>query len=75
MGQFSGTHISQLHSGFSTLLCRIMHIEGMKCVNIIMIGPVIVEIERVENGELVVPVMAHLCATPLSWPLTHDRVS
>ena len=47
--------------------------EGIKyVVNLIEIGPVVIEMRGVENGELAVPV---LCVTWLSWPLTHDRVS
>ena len=30
--------------------------EGIKYVNLIEIGPVVIEIQRVENGELTVPV-------------------
>ena len=30
--------------------------EGIKYVNLIEIGPVVIEIQGVENGELVVPV-------------------
>ena len=30
--------------------------EGIKYVNFIEIGPVVIEIQRVENGELAVPV-------------------
>ena len=30
--------------------------EGIKCVNLIEIGPVVIEIYRVENCELAVPV-------------------
>ena len=46
--------------------------EGIKYVSFIEIGPVVIEIQGVENGELVV---THLCVTRLSWPLTHDCVS
>ena len=49
--------------------------EGIKFVNLIEIGPVVIEIRGAENGELAVPVITHLCVTRLSWPLTHDRVS
>ena len=30
--------------------------EGIKCVNLIEIGPVVIEIRGAENGELAVPV-------------------
>ena len=30
--------------------------EGIKCVNLIEIGPVVIEIQGVENGDLVIPV-------------------
>ena len=48
----------------------------MESINLIEIGPMVIDIRRIENSELAVPVNnAHLCATPLSMPLTHDRVS
>ena len=46
--------------------------EGIKYVNLIEIGIVVIEIRGVENGELAV---THFWVTRLSWPLTHDRVS
>ena len=33
-----------------------MYMEGIKYVNLIEIGPVVIEIRGVENGDLVVPV-------------------
>ena len=49
---------------------------GIKYVNLIEIGAVVIEIQGVEYGELAVPVNNTLvCVTWLSWPLTHDRVS
>ena len=48
--------------------------EGIKYVNLIEISPVVIEIQRIENGHLVAPV-THLCAARLFWPLTHDRES
>ena len=55
----------------------VVYMEGIKFVNLIGIGPVVIEIRGVENGELGVPVnnITHLCVTRLSWLLTHDRVS
>ena len=49
--------------------------EGIKYVNLIEIGPVVIEIRKVENCELAVPVITHSCVTWLSRLLTHDRVS
>ena len=49
--------------------------EGIKYVNLIEIGPVVIEIRGVENGELAFPVKTHLCITWLSWLITHDSVS
>ena len=37
--------------------------EGIKCVNLIEIGPVVLEIWGVENGDLVVPVNTLVCRT------------
>ena len=57
MGQFSGTHISRTTGQFlSNLVCRVAYMEGIEYVNLIEIGPVVIEIRGVENGELVVPV-------------------
>ena len=56
MGQFSGTHISQITGQFlSNLVCKVGYM-GIKCVNLIEVGLVVVEIQGVENGELAVPV-------------------
>ena len=33
-----------------------MYVEGIKCVNLIEINPVVIEMRGVENGELVVTV-------------------
>ena len=49
--------------------------EDMKYVNLIEISPVVIEIRGVENYELADPVNNTLCATRLSWLLTHDCVS
>ena len=51
--------------------------EGIKYVNLIEIGPVVIEIQEAEYGELAVPVNnTHICASQgISWPLTHDHVS
>ena len=49
--------------------------EGIKYVNLIEIGKVVIEIQGVKNGELAVPVNNNLCVTWLSWLMTHDRVS
>ena len=44
-------------------------------VNLIEIGPVVIEIREVENDDLVVLVNNTLVAAHLSWPLTHNLVS
>ena len=78
IGQFSGTHISRttgLISPLLNLVCRVAYLEGIKYVNLIKIGPVVIEIQGAENGELVVPVNNTLVRTRLSWPLTHNHVS
>ena len=49
--------------------------EGMKYVNLIEIGPVVIEIQGAENGKLAVPVNNTLVHHTISWPLTHDYVS
>ena len=57
MGNFQ-EHISRELLGqlLSNLVCRVAYMEGIKYVNFIEIGPVVIEIRGVENGELVVPV-------------------
>ena len=54
----------------------VTYIEGINYVNLIAIGPVVIEIREVENGELVVPVnntlvchMAFLAADTRSYIL------
>ena len=43
--QFSEAYISQLLNRFSSnLVCKVMYMEGIKSVNLIEIGPVIIEI-------------------------------
>ena len=49
--------------------------EGIKYVNLIEIGPVVIEIQGVGNNELVVPVNNTLVCHTASWPLTHNHVS
>ena len=45
IGQFSERHIRKLHSQFpSDLVCHIMCMESIKCVNLIEISPVVIEI-------------------------------
>ena len=58
MGQFSGTHISQTAEpiSFKFDMYRVAYMEGIKYMNLIEIGPVVIEIQGIENGELVVPV-------------------
>ena len=38
------------------LVCGVMHMEGVKYINLIAIGMVVINIQGVENGELAVPV-------------------
>ena len=40
----------------SNLVCRVVYMEGIKYVNMMEIGPVVIEIQGVENSKLVVPV-------------------
>ena len=40
----------------SNLVCRVAYMEGIKYVNLIEIGSVVMEIRGAENGELAVPV-------------------
>ena len=57
IGQFLETHISKLLGRFfSNLVCHVVYMEGLKYVNFIEIGPVVIEIHGVENSDLVVPV-------------------
>ena len=50
--------------------------EGIKYVNLIKIGPVVIEIRGIENGELAVPVNNTLvCYTAFLAAVTHNRVS
>ena len=70
-------HISRKLLGqFISNLARVVeYMEGIKYMNLIEIGPLVIEIQGVKNSKLVVPVITHLCATRHSWPLTHDSVS
>ena len=56
--QFSEAYILQtILSRFSSnLVCKVVYMEGIKCVNLIEIGPVVIEIRGVKNDDLVVPV-------------------
>ena len=55
--QFSGTNILKLLNEFSSnLVHNVVYTKGIKDMNLIEIGPVVVEIQRVENSDLVVPV-------------------
>ena len=51
-------HISRelLDRFLLNLVCRVAYMEGIKCVNLIEISPVVIEIRGAENGELAVPV-------------------
>ena len=57
MGQFS-EHISckVLGQFLSNLVCRVTCMEGIKYMNLIEIGSVVIEIQGVESGKLAVPV-------------------
>ena len=59
MGQFSGTHISQTTGPLSFkfgMYSRVSYMKGIKYINLIEIGVVVIEIQGVENDELAVPV-------------------
>ena len=67
MGPFSGTNISQTtqttYVFVINLVCRVAYMENIQYVNLIEIGPAVIEIQGVENGELVVSVnKQHTCA-------------
>ena len=71
LGQFS-----------SNLVCRVAYMDGIKYVNMIEIGPVVIEIQGVENSESVVQVnntlvhhMAFLAADTRSCVLIHQDIS
>ena len=51
-----------------------MYTEGITYIYLIEIGPVVIEIQGVKNGNLAVSVNNTLCTTQLSWPLTHNHV-
>ena len=55
---FRNTYASRelLDRFLSNLVCRVVYMEGIKYVNLIEIGPVVIEIRGAENGKLVVPV-------------------
>ena len=56
MGNFQECISRKLLSQFlSNLVCRVVYVEGIKYVNLIEIGPVVIEIRGVKNGELAVP--------------------
>ena len=64
--QFSEIHIPKTTESISfkfLLVCKVIYMEEIKYVNLIEIGPVVIEIRGIENGYLVVPVntVAHLC--------------
>ena len=53
----------------SNLVCKVVY---MKDIHYIEIGPVVIEIWGVKNGDIAV---LNLCAVCLSWLLTHNRMS
>ena len=53
---FRDTSRKLLGRFLSNLVCRVAYMEGINYVNLIEIGPVVIEILGVENGELAVPV-------------------
>ena len=56
-GNFQGYISHKLLGQFLlNLVCRVAYMYGTKYVNLIKINLVVIEIQRVENGELVVPV-------------------
>ena len=47
----------ELLNGFSfNLVCKVLYMKGIKCVLLVQIGPIVIEIWGVENGDLAVPV-------------------
>ena len=57
MGQFSGTHISRTNGPISFKFGMLGCVYGgQKYMNLIEIGPVVIEMQGVENGEFAVPV-------------------
>ena len=59
----------------SCLVCRVGYMEVLKYVNLIEIGPAVIQIRGVEDGELAVPVNSTLVCHTAFWPLTHNCVS
>ena len=56
-GNFQKLIFQKLHSRFPlNLVCQVVYMEITKYVNLIEIGPVVIEIWGVENGDLAVPV-------------------
>ena len=53
---FKNTSRELLDRFLPNLVCRVAYMEGIKYVNLIEIGSVVIEIRGAENGELAVPV-------------------
>ena len=53
---FRNTSHELLGRFLSNLVCRVTYMEGIKYVNLIEIGLVVIEIRGAKNGELAVPV-------------------
>ena len=51
---FRNTSCKLLSRFLSNLICRVTYMEGIKYVNLIEIGLVVIEIQRVKNSVLVV---------------------
>ena len=53
IGQFSETYLYlanyYVNLLFSNLVCKIVYIEGIKCMNLMEIGPLVIEIFYVRN--------------------------
>ena len=54
IGQFSEAYISQTTKPI--FFCKVVYMQGIKYVNLIEIGLVVIEMCVVENGDLAVPV-------------------
>ena len=59
-GAIFRTHISRT-TGPISFKFGIAYMEGIKYVNLIEIGSVVIEIQGVENGELTVPINTLVC--------------
>ena len=57
------------------LVCGVVHMEGVKYINLIEIGMVVIKIQGVENGKLAVPLHKTIVPHAAFWLLTHNCMS